>query len=303
MAFVVHVINSLFGDKKEFFKAAFWQIPSIENYQTKQQQMEKISNSYGFQLTNATSLAKAANLVYADWDSVDTEVKVAGYKKFKYFDKAGTQAFVAANDKNIIVSFRGTEADKMEDIITDLKVSFFECKYGKIHSGFYEAVKLIVDDVSDTVSSLRTNNQNLWVTGHSLGAALATLGTLFLQDAKLHVNGLYTFGQPRVGDEQFAENFNMRFKSRAFRVVNNCDIVTRVPMRSIGYSHIGTHVYLDSDGSLHLDQELSWWFGFTDRIKGRIETFKEKGIDDVADHSMDLYHKILNKNLQTETVA
>lgn len=265
--------------------------------------MDKISNAYGFQLTNATSLAKAANLVYADWESVDTEVKVAGYKKFKYFDKVGTQAFVAANDKNIIVSFRGTEADKMEDIITDLKVTFTETKFGKVHTGFYEAVKLVIDDVCAYVKEVRDNNQNLWVTGHSLGAALATLGTAFLQDAKLHVNGLYTFGQPRVGDDDFAAKFNIRFKSRTFRVVNNCDIVTRVPMRSIGYSHIGTHVYLDSDNNLHLDQELSWWFGFTDRIKGRIETFKDKGIDDVADHSMELYQKILNKNLQAQPVA
>jgi triacylglycerol lipase len=265
--------------------------------------MNTISNAYGFQLANAAALAKAANLVYADWESVDTEVKVAGYKQFKYFDKAHTQAFVAANDKNIIVSFRGTEADKMEDILTDLKVSFVDTKFGQVHSGFYEAVNIIIEEVCETVAAFRTNNQNLWVTGHSLGAALATLGTAFLQDAKLHVNGLYTFGQPRVGDEQFAEKFNMRFKSRAFRVVNNCDIVTRVPMRSIGYSHIGTHIYLDNEGDMHIDEELSWWFGFTDRVKGRVETFKNKGIDDVADHSMDLYNNILNKNLKAQPIA
>ena len=265
--------------------------------------MDKISNAFGFQLENAISLAKASNLVYEDWDNVDTEVKVAGYKQFKYFDKAGTQAFVAANDKNIIVAFRGTEADKIEDIITDLKVTLTETKFGKIHTGFYEAVQLVIDDICATVKEFRTDNQNLWVTGHSLGAALATLGTAFLQDAKIHVNGLYTYGQPRVGDNDFAAKFNIRFKSRTFRVVNNCDIVTRVPMRSIGYSHVGTHVYLDCDLNLHLDRELSWWFGFTDRIKGRLETFRDKGIDDVADHSMALYQKILGKNLKTETVA
>ena len=265
--------------------------------------MEIIANAPSFHIRNAATLAKAANIVYQDWDSADTEIRVGGFKKFRYFDVDGTQAFVAANDKNIIVSFRGTEADKMDDILTDLKVSFIDTKHGKIHAGFYTAVKLIIDDIYETVKAYRDQNQNLWVTGHSLGAALATLGAVFLQDSKQFVNGVYTFGQPRVGDETFAKKFNIRFKKRTFRVVNNSDIVTRVPMRSMGYSHIGTHIYLDTDGELHIDEELTWWFGFTDRVKGRLETFKEKCIDDVSDHSMDNYLSIINRKLKSQTVV
>ncbi|MEM1135680.1 MAG: lipase family protein [Bacteroidota bacterium] len=265
--------------------------------------MDFITSSNKFETKNATSLAKAANIVYLDWDSADTEIKVAGFKQFKYFDREGTQAFVAANEKHVVVAFRGTEANQLEDIITDLKVHFTPTKYGKLHSGFYHATKIVIDEICDTVAAFRNQHQSLWITGHSLGAALATIAIAFLQDAKQYVNGLYTFGQPRVGDEAFAEKFNIRFKNRTFRIVNNSDIVTRVPMRSLGYSHIGTHIYLDNEEALHIDKNLTWWFGFTDRIKGRIETFKNTGFDDVSDHAMDNYLGILHRNLQIQSIA
>lgn len=51
--------------------------------------------------------------------------------------------------------------------------------------------------------------------------------------------GLYTFGQPRTGDREFARKPDADFEQQTFRYVNNNDIVTRVPFRAMNYSHVG----------------------------------------------------------------
>ena len=70
----------------------------------------------------------------------------------------------------------------------------------------------------------------VWVTGHSLGAALATLATIRLTNDGIPVNGLYTYGCPRVGEVKFRSLFEENVTARAYRLVNNNDIVARIPI-------------------------------------------------------------------------
>lgn len=87
-----------------------------------------------------------------------------------------------------------------------------------------------------------------------MGAALATLAAAYLRDAGRHpddpkdkpVNGLYTFGCPRAGNRDFERAFNQDSGARAFRFVNNNDIVTRVPPRELDYSHVGKFLYFSA---------------------------------------------------------
>jgi triacylglycerol lipase len=136
----------------------------------------------------------------------------------------------------------------------------------------------------------------LWFTGHSLGAALATLAVAKLRyEEDKPVYGLYTFGQPRTGDRNFERTFNQDFKPRAFRFVNNNDVVPRVPPRELRYSHVGTFLCFDADGKLHSD--ISWWYRLLDSIKGNIEDFLKPGTDGIRDHAMNNYLHNLEKNL------
>ena len=64
------------------------------------------------------------------------------------------------------------------------------------------------------------------------------------------VHGLYTFGQPRLGEKTFARNLNLEFQPRTFRFVKNNDVVTRVPIRAMGYRHVGQRLVLDSSDQL-----------------------------------------------------
>jgi len=260
--------------------------------------MKIIPNATGFELKNAASMAAAAHLVYESWPLVESKIRQYGYGHFQYFDKSETQALLAADDGTILLAFRGTEPDKLQDIMADLNCGFVPGPYGKVHSGFNTALNYILPEVLQAIKQIRTKNQSLWVSGHSLGGALAALATAYLGENRQHVNGLYTFGMPRVGDSTFADYFNMKYKRRTFRFVNNNDLVTRVPMRAMGFSHVGTHYYFDEEGKLHLDEKLDLWTRFTNAVNKSFEELANVAMDGVKDHSMDMY---LAHSSQTNT--
>ncbi|CAK9166987.1 unnamed protein product [Ilex paraguariensis] len=88
---------------------------------------------------------------------------------------------------------------------------------------------------------------HVYVTGHSLGGALATLLALELSSSQLAKCGainvtMYNFGSPRVGNRRFADVYNEKVKD-SWRVVNHRDIIPTVP-RLMGYCHVAEPVYL-----------------------------------------------------------
>jgi hypothetical protein len=99
--------------------------------------------------------------------------------------------------------------------------------------------------------------------------------------------GCYTFGAPRCGDRQFARNFNVEAGRRTFRFCNNNDLVTRVPARLMGYSHVGTLRYITEWGDI--EEDPSWWFRFLDGVRGAVADLGELGLDGVKDHGIDTY--------------
>ena len=102
---------------------------------------------------------------------------------------------------------------------------------GLVHTGFYEALSSVWDQLMMRLEEHGARRKSLWITGHSLGGALGTLvaATFGLQLVNMGFNGVYTFGQPRIGNVEFAKNFNHRLGAKAFRFVNKNDIVTRIP--------------------------------------------------------------------------
>ncbi|KAK0411916.1 hypothetical protein QR680_005915 [Steinernema hermaphroditum] len=167
-------------------------------------------------------------------------------------------AFVAASraDKAIIVSFRGSqgvtqllmEADKT---IFTKKVAFIGG--GNVSEYFFNAFNLLwVNGVKDDFLSLRNKypDYEVWVTGHSLGGSMATLcaGTMLkLQYTTKDKLKLVTFGQPRTGDQDFANAHDAQF-TYSFRVTHKRDLVPHVPFRNMeGYVHHKYEVWYNNN--------------------------------------------------------
>ena len=255
-------------------------------------------DSSAFDLQRAQRLAIASEISYAGPKRIESVMRQQlGYESLRFIDIDGTECFVAAGRDDIIVSFRGTEPTELSDWITDLDFDLVPGPLGgRVHEGFYDALSDVWHVVDSTVSNFsRPESKPLLVTGHSLGGALATLAVARWLQGGRAVAGLYTFGQPRTGDEEFARNFNFMFKPYAFRIVNNNDIATRVPPRCCDYRHIGRFRYLTEPGILESD--ISWWQRFLDRCHGKIEDIFEWGGDGIKDHSITVYRQLIEFNL------
>ncbi|KAL3359901.1 hypothetical protein AABB24_016413 [Solanum stoloniferum] len=168
--------------------------------------------------------------------------------------------------KRLVVAFRGTEQTKWKDLVTDLmlvpaglnpeRIGGDFKQEVQVHSGFLSAydsvrirlISLIKKAIGYRDDDLDTPNKwHVYVTGHSLGGALATLLALELSSSQLAKHGairvtMYNFGSPRVGNKKFSEVYNEKVKD-SWRVVNHRDIIPTVP-RLMGYCHVAQPVYL-----------------------------------------------------------
>jgi len=256
------------------------------------------ANTTRWNASNALLTAEASQLAYENPREIENTVTNHwGLSKFHYLEREDSQCFIAGNDDLLLVAFRGTQPDDLRDWMTDVDLKPVQFPGGgQVHEGFFRALNLVWRDIVAIIAAEQTEAQSLWITGHSLGAALATLATArFRLEQDKPVNGLYTFGSPRVGDREFAMRFNADFRNRAFRYVNNNDVVTRVPMRQFDYSHVGTFLYYDTTGALQSD--LHWWNRFLETVKGEIGDFLKPGFDFIKDHFISNYVENARKNL------
>jgi hypothetical protein len=234
---------------------------------------------------NAYWLGRAAELAYQD--EAGFRGAVAGWGvQCRYVGVGDTQAHVAAGPDRMIVAFRGTETNP-GDIATDAKFKLVDWSGpGKVHGGFLKAFDGAPwKAVTDAMAALAQPGQTLWFAGHSLGGALAVLAALrwTLEGRKPAVAGVYTIGQPRVGDKAFTAALEGALGARLFRYVNNRDIVPRVPLRAMGYEHAGTILYFDGTGLLHTDPAL--WFQLLDTAFVELSQAKASLKETVGDHS------------------
>ena len=155
------------------------------------------------------------------------------------------QAFGATSldGETTIVAFRGTQADKLQDLITNRPTIPVRWDGpGRVHKGFLKAYEALRGPIDEWLGAARP--RRLLVTGHSLGAAMATLMAARHDEA-----ALVNFGSPRVGDQAFADHFAER---SILRFVDCTDVVTNLPPAGLIYVHAGGMRYIDRHGTLHV---------------------------------------------------
>jgi triacylglycerol lipase len=230
----------------------------------------------GHSPVNAWWLAELSLLAYNELGEIKAVLEPLNLK-VRTLDKKSTQGFVAEGKDFVIVSFRGTEFplprkdqdpkaaimalfSAITDDVVDLRFGLVPAPgpaRGRVHGGFVHAL----DEVFDQLSGLKLPGpgRTLWLTGHSLGGALAILAAARLPN----VQGVYTYGAPSMGDADFKASF--RGRARPFRFVHEKDFVTRLlvaaplvppelPLTFIGkFEPEGTIVAFDREGRLHTD--------------------------------------------------
>ena len=242
-----------------------------------------------FDSSIARFLGEAAAVAYLDRVSVDKAVRGWKMQVVRFYDVQDTQGFLIQNDQAMVLVFRGTQS--LKDWMTDADLNLVNGPGGRVHEGFICAVNTIWRDLWKLLEEQRAHRA-LWITGHSLGAALATLTAAKIHLEKGHpLNGMYNFGSPRVGDDQFARSFDAELAAKTFRFVNNNDIVPRIPFRGLNYRHVGTFKYFDHTGKLN--EKVTWDELLLDRVKGRIDDLLKPGTDGMKDHAMTRYIKNL----------
>jgi hypothetical protein len=159
------------------------------------------------------------------------------------------QCIVAHDAFMGLVAFRGTLPQSIPNWLTDADVVPTR-EAGKVpmrvHAGFQGALDCVWQSkqpggVEDYLAQVVADNANLtwWFTGHSLGAALATLAAHRFGRA----HALYTYGSPKVGDAAFVEQLTQSVAVH-YRIVNHRDIVTHLPTIS-PYEHAGSLKHIE----------------------------------------------------------
>jgi len=269
-----------------------------------------------FTWPNARACAERCALAY---DETDRSVQERGINARVVTNAAtDTEALVVNEGDCISVAFRGSCC--LCDWIQDFKARPEHPRKGltwsdsyeveaEVHEGFFEDVESISAELILAIRNIGGSGNSplrpIFLTGHSKGAAEATLFALELQRqigmagagdlprGAFALCGVYLFGCPRVGNRAFANIYNETLFEETFRVVNENDIVPRVPGVLMGYRHCGQEIFLPVGGGCCenpslgfklLNDALGLWSAY------RREKFAALDVL-VADHALGAYQK------------
>jgi len=208
----------------------------------------------------ASRLAYAERGGEADVQAIEDQARAWQFESTEVFEVArgwdvDTQGYLAYGPERVLIAFRGTESGR--DWRTNLQAVTDPGPWcdTRVHEGFQDAFAAVALQVGEIIGRIVRDRQAIWITGHSLGGALAVLLAATLLEAGRPVAGLYTFAAPRVGDGAFEAKLNKQMVDAAhWRVVNAGDLVPHLPPEPI-FSHAGNRVLLLKDGGVSHSEE------------------------------------------------
>jgi triacylglycerol lipase len=193
-------------------------------------------NGQQFDTRTALFLAAVCGQTYVQYGSPDGVFLIpAGYQmagSFKaqsYEDNPEYFGFVIESDRAIVLAFRGSGSamDWVSDFISQ-QVPFKPVKTScQSHKGFTD-IYMTCQQAVRSIVHMTDPDKPLFITGHSLGGALATLAAFDIGTNTGREPIVYTYGSPRVGDVKFARTYNRTIKQH-WRVQNEYDIVPHLP--------------------------------------------------------------------------
>ncbi len=201
-------------------------------------------------------MAKLSSLAYQKPVDAEDSFAELGFQKTTPIRDSSLSGYVVSVDRIAVVIFRGTE--NPFDWFFNLNAFTDDTPNGPIHRGFHRGYQSLKPEIRKILAKVKA--ERIWITGHSLGGAMALACALDLaEDKKLQLEGLVTFGQPLLASEQLAFHIDHVLLGKYARLVNEQDLVARVPATM---KNCGSLVWF-CDGKVYRAKQRTKSFGAT----------------------------------------
>ncbi len=187
---------------------------------------------------NARFLCRCAAQTYGDITAQD------GWTATVLIDTGHLLVAVFRCETDVAIAVRGTK--NLPNVLADMDCILKRDGDWKVHEGFSNSVDLVEQAVANVILAEAFGPRRIWLTGHSLGGAMVhLLAARFVRKYRRQpFAGIYTYGQPRVGNAAYRDWYNSSgLQYYTFRVVNQDDIVPRLPWLLGRYRHSAHEIY------------------------------------------------------------
>ncbi|MEC8052265.1 MAG: lipase family protein [Myxococcota bacterium] len=246
-----------------------------------------------YSLSNAFwSMWFAKRSFTGDTEETEAELRALGFTDYRYIHNeiAQLQVLIVANDETMFIAYQGSKE------VMDWIANFYflqrdgeEGVSGRVHQGFALALDSEWSEILTTVQSFSRAGQTIWTSGHSMGAALATITAARLVQEGFNVGPLYTHASPRVGNTTFAQELYSGLGGNHYRMAHGLDLIPHLPpagesaevaanfiplgitgfgepyLRDLGYTHAGSLYRMELDDTvthfpgLQEDEDHYYW--------------------------------------------
>jgi len=197
-------------------------------------------------IVNAYALAQIARAAYRDDPAREHPGLSEVFPAIVTFRASRVFGLATGRAGDAVVAFRGTHEDR--EWVEALAYGQARWCGGRAHTGCTRLVESVWQSLLAALYDVDAASRRLWLTGHSIGGAIALLAALRLEAEGFEVHTVTTFGTPAVMDRAAAASF----RSRVHRIVNNEDIVPNISWPSLTdtYSHAGERILLTASGRI-----------------------------------------------------
>jgi len=196
----------------------------------------KFENVPEFSLENAYLSLNAAWLSYNKSEAFKiSQLRSWGFERMRELpaDGLGTRGYIADHGDYLVIAFRGTDSKK--DFTSNALFyqtqapRYLGAKGAWMHKGMKSMYSELRPTLLDIFSEFDGLHKPIYLSGHSLGGALAVITALDLANSGAKIHSIYTFGQPKVGNLALVHKVQALFGDRFYRIAIESDITSRVP--------------------------------------------------------------------------